>query len=456
MTLLGWMLYAALVGGLLAVAGWLLERGMERFRLPLRWIWAGVLALGLLIPLWSLLSLPSAEMGHGAEGAAWVGSLEVAAREVGGEASGPVGWGTGLVLAMNRALQSASDAAGGTAGLNSLLGWGWGGVSAFFLGLLVAGGIRVQRRSRRWLPARMGESEVLVAPTAGPAVVGLLRPRIVLPARCRELADRELQLILQHEEEHLRARDPLLLATALVPLVLMPWNPAFWWAFLRLRTALEVDCDRRVLARGARASSYGALLVRIGAPTSHAPLPVLSLAGSTSTLERRLNAMKRSSTRNAVPVSILCAVLAVTVMVLACQADTPLAPDMASESSPEAEATVTTEEEQVSQREVPDEPHFTPFTVAPEILNRGEVMEALQDQYPTELREAGIGGTAIVHLFIDDGGTVRNVLVANSSGHQGLDEAALRVATTFEFAPAQNRAEAVPVWIQIPLTFLTQ
>ncbi len=102
-----------------------------------------------------------------------------------------------------------------------------------------------------------------------------------------------------------------------------------------------------------------------------------------------------------------------------------------------------------------DEPTFTPFTEAPEVTNRQDVGRALEREYPSLLRDAGIGGTVMMHFFITEDGTVDNFLVAESSGHSGLDDAAERVAETFEFSPAYNRDERVPVWIQIPITFTT-
>jgi TonB family protein len=103
-----------------------------------------------------------------------------------------------------------------------------------------------------------------------------------------------------------------------------------------------------------------------------------------------------------------------------------------------------------------DEPTFTPFTVAPEVRNRAEVQRVLQREYPSTLRDAGIGGTVIMHFFIDEEGRVQNTLVAESSGYAALDAAADRVANAFEFSPALNRDQRVPVWIQIPITFQTR
>ncbi|MEX0935902.1 MAG: energy transducer TonB [Gemmatimonadota bacterium] len=105
--------------------------------------------------------------------------------------------------------------------------------------------------------------------------------------------------------------------------------------------------------------------------------------------------------------------------------------------------------------DISSQPTFTPFTVAPDVRNRNEVARALEREYPSILRDNGIGGTVMMHFFIDANGALENVLVAESSGHQQLDEAALRVAEVFQFSPAMNRDEQVPVWIQIPITFQT-
>jgi protein TonB len=98
-------------------------------------------------------------------------------------------------------------------------------------------------------------------------------------------------------------------------------------------------------------------------------------------------------------------------------------------------------------------PTFTPFTVAPTILNRDEVADAMVDNYPAMLRGAGIGGTVRVFFYIDENGTVEDFRVQQSSGHQALDDAALAVAGLYRFSPALNRDKRVPVWVLFPIEF---
>jgi len=98
-------------------------------------------------------------------------------------------------------------------------------------------------------------------------------------------------------------------------------------------------------------------------------------------------------------------------------------------------------------------PVFTPMTVHPEIKNRREVQAALMREYPTLLRNAGIGGEVVVWFFISEEGLVLDKRISQSSGHIQLDEAALEVADVFRFSPALNLENVVQVWIQLPISF---
>jgi protein TonB len=80
----------------------------------------------------------------------------------------------------------------------------------------------------------------------------------------------------------------------------------------------------------------------------------------------------------------------------------------------------------------------------------------METEYPPLLRDAGVGGTVTVWFFIDETGSVRTVLLKESSGLEALDEAALRVAGQIEFTPALNRDKRVSVWIALPITFSTR
>jgi periplasmic protein TonB len=99
------------------------------------------------------------------------------------------------------------------------------------------------------------------------------------------------------------------------------------------------------------------------------------------------------------------------------------------------------------------QPTFTPMTQRPELQNVLDVQRALVRSYPPELRDAGISGTPVLWVFVDEQGVVQRLQLSRTSGHDALDRAALEVATMMRFSPAMNRDRVVAVWIEIPVVF---
>jgi TonB-dependent SusC/RagA subfamily outer membrane receptor len=138
----------------------------------------------------------------------------------------------------------------------------------------------------------------------------------------------EQRLILAHEAEHRRARDPLLLAGGWLAIVLVPWHPAVWWMASRLRLATEMDCDARVLRRGAEPLAYGSLLITIAGRCAGIRVGVSALADSRSHLERRLVAMVPETRSFPRTRGLLLGALALTAVLAACEASMPTAADV--------------------------------------------------------------------------------------------------------------------------------
>ncbi len=106
-----------------------------------------------------------------------------------------------------------------------------------------------------------------------PAVTGLLRPVLLLPADFdREFSPREASLILQHELTHLKRHDLPLNALMCLLIVLHWFNPLLWLAFFCIRTDREAACDAQVLqnATPRLRSDYGHALLKV--ETAFAPL----------------------------------------------------------------------------------------------------------------------------------------------------------------------------------------
>src|ERR1700749_3595481 len=65
--------------------------------------------------------------------------------------------------------------------VSRLLPWAWAASSGLLLLATGAAAARLHRRRTRWAHQTLGGVAVLVSDDVGPAVVGLLQPRIVVP-----------------------------------------------------------------------------------------------------------------------------------------------------------------------------------------------------------------------------------------------------------------------------------
>ena len=183
-----------------------------------------------------------------------------------------------------------------------VLGSAWLAVSAVFALWLIATQLRLRRRLGV-CPSQIVEGErVLVSSDFGPAVAGVVRPQIVLPEWALAMRESDRQIIVAHETEHRQARDPLLAAVALIVVAALPWNVALWWQLRRLRLAIEIDCDRRVVSRhGHDPHAYGMLLLATRERASCvSPSLAMAMAAMRSGLGRRIEALVDGRPRPAV------------------------------------------------------------------------------------------------------------------------------------------------------------
>lgn len=280
--MLAWMAYTVTVGALLSLAAFGAEQVAQARRAPARWIWLLAIAASLALPtaMPSLsIELPAAATHAGA-------ARTVALRQLASPTLTPAAWAPRQgVLAV-----SPVD-------IDHLLQKAWMATSACMLAALGGCALYLARRRRHWADARLADADVLVSEDVGPAVVGLLRHRIVVPAWLVRAPAQQQRFVIAHEQAHLSAADPQLLTLALLALVAMPWNLPLWWQWRRLRLAVEVDCDARVLAAGHDLRRYGAALIDVGARQSGFAGSVAAMAASRSSLEHRIGLMVRLPAR---------------------------------------------------------------------------------------------------------------------------------------------------------------
>jgi hypothetical protein len=122
-------------------------------------------------------------------------------------------------------------------------------ISAGFALLSIVELVLASLVAAKWKHEWLDGTQVRISENFGPAVFGFLRPQVVMP-RWLWGADPETRAAaLAHEQEHIAAHDRLLSLLVFALLVVMPWNPFLHWQVRRLRLAIEVDCDARVVYR---------------------------------------------------------------------------------------------------------------------------------------------------------------------------------------------------------------
>ncbi len=205
-----------------------------------------------------------------------------------------------IALASNSvsALRHVLDASGGpsiTAGTSldwrtwSLGAWGVG----VMLFALYLGGL--QRAFIRSLGALSGSRSVLRSEhSAGcPVLLGVLRPKVILPADFRLRYTRlERLLIFSHERTHLRRGDTAWNALAAFIRCVFWFNPLVHLAAICLRIDQELACDAAVLQEHPRARrSYASAMLKT--QLADAALPVGCHWRSVHHLKERLQMTKR-------------------------------------------------------------------------------------------------------------------------------------------------------------------
>jgi bla regulator protein BlaR1 len=271
------ILYVIAVGTLLGMVGLLVERVLPPSTTSRRWIWCAVIAINMAIPgiyrtnhkssVTEVLEnqLVPSHLGH-AVGTASLNALND-------------GWAA-RIESLNPMIHRIWLISAGILVL-------WGVATAARVYFLVA---RSRRRSASGAPSVVDGVSVLVTDSMGPATVGVLRSRVLVPQWVLALPRVQRRYVLRHEEEHRSSRDSLLLFVASLTLILAPWNLALWWQLRRLRLAVEMDCDNRVVSALGDANAYGELLFKVAQAASRGPRLQPAFLGA-GMLERRLIAL---------------------------------------------------------------------------------------------------------------------------------------------------------------------
>jgi beta-lactamase regulating signal transducer with metallopeptidase domain len=164
--------------------------------------------------------------------------------------------------------------------------------AAAFLALLMWRQLGFSRQLGRLTPeAGVYRSE---APGVGPAVIGALRPRIVLPADFEaRFSPEERAVVLEHERAHLRNGDHWINGLTALAQCLSWFNPLVHLAAFHLRLDQELACDAVVLTRHPQARrSYAEALLKTQISAAALPLGCAWPARAPHPLKLRIAMLK--------------------------------------------------------------------------------------------------------------------------------------------------------------------
>jgi len=297
----------------------------------------------------------------------------------------------------------------------------------------------LHRRRSSWKTATVDGQRVLVSRDAGPAVIGFRTPVVVIPEWVLGM-DRPLRaLVLRHEREHLERGDPRLLLGAVAIATLAPWNLVLWFQLHRLRSAMELDCDARVLRAHPDARRYGSLLLAVAQRADRGVLLQAALTESRSLLARRITAMRQTVTSFRVTQTVLLGTAAALAAFVAIE--------LRSRPEPVTPFAQTTERPILHSSE---QPYFE-FQVENPVT---PVAGSAVPRYPDLARQAGIEGEVLAQFIVaTDGRAEPASFKVLKSTHDLFTQAVRNALPQMRFHAALVGGRPVKQLVQQPFTF---
>ena len=280
------------------------------------------------------------------------------------------------------------------------------------------------------------------------------------------------ELILAHEQAHIRMGHTWDLLFTELFLWLQWFNPAAWLLRKELQSVHEFEADAAVLGMGYDSKEYKLLLIEKAVGSSR-----YTLANSLnhSSLINRITMMQKRKSNPWARMKYAF-VLPVAATAVAVFARPEISQQMSEISSakitdlsrmvqtaaaemprPEAVDTMTTSKEVtvIGYAQFTDKVYES-VEVMPEFPGgQAELLKfvAKSIKYPTEAQRRGAQGRVIVKFVVETNGSISNIHVVKSIDPL-LDAEAIRVCTTMPtWAPARQEGKAVRCYYTIPVTF---
>jgi beta-lactamase regulating signal transducer with metallopeptidase domain len=172
--------------------------------------------------------------------------------------------------------------------------------------------------------------ETLKDGRAGPAVVGVIAPRLVMPADDGTYTAEERALIRAHEREHIARKDPRAGALAAAAQCLCWFNPLVHYAAHLVRLDQELACDAAVIRRHkSQRALYARTLLKTQLAGQPLPFGCYWPARGQHPLEVRVGLLRTARRDDSAIGPVLMATAALAAGVMAWLAQPPIAPNPA-------------------------------------------------------------------------------------------------------------------------------
>lgn len=270
--------------------------------------------------------------------------------------------------------------------------------------------------------------------TAGlPAVVGVLRPRILLPADFEQrYSARERELIVAHERLHVRRADLLANAVAALLRCLFWFHPLFPVALRRFRQDQELACDASVIAchPGDR-RAYGEAMLKT--QLYDLSLPLGCHWPLRHPIKERIEMLKHpvSSPRRTFATA-LCALGLVATSGFAAWAAQPAPAAAVAAASTQALAA---------------------GAGSPDGSMRHADEQMPPPRYPKAAAEAKVSGVVTLLVSVAADGSVTDVEVERATPQGVFEAVAVEAARQWKFTPAMEDGKPVPARVRVPIEF---
>ena len=268
-----------------------------------------------------------------------------------------------------------------------------------------------------------------------PALVGVFKPRIVLPASFhRHYSADEQALIVLHERTHLRRGDGWINAAVALWRCLFWFNPLFVFAQRCLRADQEFSCDEAVIAqRGDARRSYASAMLKTSLALS--PLPVGCHWQDIHPLKERIVMLKREQhsrrQRHLAGFCATAAVVLVSTVAWAAQPARPVTPDAG-----QAYGRINVEVDALGSATVGAQARSMSAPV-----------------YPGEAFAQGQAGKVVLEIEVGVDGKPTAITVVESTPAGVFDASTVAAAWNWQFNPSLQDGKPVAGKVRVPVHF---